>query len=178
MFHQIKQILRIENVIEFYHEEPRHKKYICPFHKEENPSMAINKSKQIFKCFTCEVGGDLITFTAKLFGLSNLDACKKLNDDFRLNLIGDKLTREQIINNKRIQIKINKRKQKLEEAESSYIYWMEKFSKFDNMTLDLRPDKFNELSLFFIALLEIREFCWDKFKESEAVLWKLKNLQK
>ena len=90
MFQQIKNMLKIEDVVEFYHEAPRHKKYICPFHQDKHPSMAINKNKQIFKCFVCEVGGDLITFTAKLFGLSNLDACKKLNDDFKLNLNMDK----------------------------------------------------------------------------------------
>ncbi len=90
MFQEIKQLLKIEDVVEFYHEAPRRKKYICPFHNDKIPSMAVNHNKQIFKCFVCEVGGDLITFVAKLFGLSNLDACKKLNDDFRLNLNMDK----------------------------------------------------------------------------------------
>jgi len=90
MFQEIKQRLKIEDVIEFYHEKPHHKKYICPFHNDKIPSLSVNYNRQIFKCFVCEVGGDLITFTAKLFNLSNLDACKKLNDDFRLNLSIDK----------------------------------------------------------------------------------------
>ena len=175
MFQQIKHMLKIEDVVEFYHEAPRHKKYICPFHNDKIPSMAINKNKQIFKCFVCEVCGDLITFTAKLFGLSNLDACKKLNDDFRLNLMEDRLTRKQKINSKRMQIKIDEKKRKLQETENKYMYWMEQFAEFDKMTLRLKPDRFNELSLFFISLLEIREFCWGRFKESEVELWKLKN---
>lgn len=90
MFQQIKKLLKIEDVIEFYHEAPRHKKYICPFHDDRHPSLSIHSENQIFKCFVCETKGDLITFTAKLFGLSNIDACKKLNDDFRLNLNMDK----------------------------------------------------------------------------------------
>ena len=178
MFQQIKQMLKIEDVVEFYHEAPKHKKYICPFHGDKNPSMAINRNKQIFKCFTCEVGGDLITFTAKLFGLSNLDACKKLNDDFRLNLMGDNLTREQKINNKRIQIRIDKRKQDLEEAIENYMYWVEKFANFDRMCMDNIPKRNEEPSEFLMVCLEMKEMCWGKFKESEGKLWKLKNSQK
>lgn len=177
MFQQIKQLLKIEDVVEFYHEAPRHKKYICPFHQDKNPSLSIDRNKQIFKCFVCEIGGDLITFTAKLFGLSNLDACKKLNDDFRLNLISDKLSRKQQINNKRIQIKIDKRKKELEEAEIDYIYWIEQFATFDRLCLHNRPRKYDEV-YFFTTLIEFKEYCWDKIKESEVQLWKLKNSQK
>jgi hypothetical protein len=34
----------------------------------------------------CGAGGDAITFTAKLFGLKNYDACKKLVADFGLHI--------------------------------------------------------------------------------------------
>ena len=178
MFQQIKQMLKIEDVVEFYHEAPRRNKYICPFHQDKHPSMSVSKNKQIFKCFVCEAGGDLITFTAKLFGLSNLDACKKLNDDFRLNLMGHKLTRKQKINNKRIQISIDKRKQELAEATENYMYWVEKFANFDRMCMDNMPKINEEPSEFLMVCLEMKEMCWDKFKESEVALWKLENLPK
>ena len=29
---------------------------LCPFHDDHNPSMSINATKQIYKCFVCEIG--------------------------------------------------------------------------------------------------------------------------
>ena len=58
--------------------------FICPFHNDHKPSASIKKD--YFNCFVCGAGGDLITFTAKLHGLSNINACKKLVSDFGLNI--------------------------------------------------------------------------------------------
>ena len=35
---------------------------MCPFHNDHRPSMYVSPSKQIFKCFACGVGGDVIKF--------------------------------------------------------------------------------------------------------------------
>ena len=35
---------------------------ICPFHDDHSPSLHVSKDKQIFKCFTCGVGGNAISF--------------------------------------------------------------------------------------------------------------------
>lgn len=35
---------------------------LCPFHSDKNPSLKVNESKQIFKCFSCGVGGNAIKF--------------------------------------------------------------------------------------------------------------------
>ncbi len=34
----------------------------CPFHNERTPSFVVNSDKQIFHCFGCGVGGNVITF--------------------------------------------------------------------------------------------------------------------
>ena len=51
----------------------------CPFHNDRNPSMKLDKR---FHCFGCQADGDVIDFTAQLFGIGTMDAAKKLADDF------------------------------------------------------------------------------------------------
>ncbi|MBN2064396.1 MAG: DNA primase, partial [Sedimentisphaerales bacterium] len=35
---------------------------LCPFHNDRRPSMYVSPSKQLFKCFSCGAGGDVIKF--------------------------------------------------------------------------------------------------------------------
>ena len=85
IFDEVKQQLNIRQVVEFYgFNVNRAGQFICPFHNDHKPSASIKKD--YFNCFVCGAGGDLITFTAKLHGISNYDACKKLVSDFGLNI--------------------------------------------------------------------------------------------
>jgi len=45
---------------------------LCPFHAETRPSFNVSVEKQVFYCFGCKVGGDVITFvmTFKRFSYS------------------------------------------------------------------------------------------------------------
>jgi len=39
---------------------------LCPFHQEKTPSFSVNRDKQIFYCFGCGEGGNVITFLMKI----------------------------------------------------------------------------------------------------------------
>ena len=85
IFAEVKQRLNIRQVVEFYgYKVNRNGQFICAFHNDHKPSASIKND--YFNCFVCGAGGDLITFTAKLHGLSNINACKKLVNDFGLNI--------------------------------------------------------------------------------------------
>ena len=85
IFEEVKRQLNIRQVVEFYgFKVNRANQFICPFHNDHKPSASIKND--YFNCFVCGAGGDLITFTAKLHGLSNINACKKLVSDFGLNI--------------------------------------------------------------------------------------------
>ena len=91
IFDEVKQRLTIRQVVEYYgYKVNRAGQFICPFHNDHKPSASIKND--YFNCFVCGAGGDLITFTAKLHGLSNYEACKKLIDDFGLNILTEKQT--------------------------------------------------------------------------------------
>lgn len=44
---------------------------VCPFHDDTNPSLSIDSKKQIFKCFVCNTGGNVLRFV-RLYNKWNL----------------------------------------------------------------------------------------------------------
>lgn len=51
---------------------------VCPFHEDHRPSMYVSEVKQIFKCFACGAGGDVITFIRKRENLDFTAALERL----------------------------------------------------------------------------------------------------
>ena len=48
----------------------RNFKALCPFHQEKTPSFIVNPEKQIFHCFGCGEGGNVIRFLMKMDNIS------------------------------------------------------------------------------------------------------------
>ena len=51
---------------------------LCPFHKEKSPSFSVSPDKQIFHCFGCGIGGDIITFICKIENVNYKEAIEIL----------------------------------------------------------------------------------------------------
>ncbi len=76
----IKQKLNIVDVVSKYIQLQKAGAYFkapCPFHNEKTPSFMVNPSLQIYKCFGCGKGGDVIKFIQEYEKLDFIDALKK-----------------------------------------------------------------------------------------------------
>lgn len=56
---------------------------LCPFHKEKTPSFSVSPDKQIFHCFGCGVGGDVLNFICKIENVNYREAIQILAEKAR-----------------------------------------------------------------------------------------------
>ncbi len=89
---EAKEIIKgnpISSIISFY--IPINKKggnfeAICPFHGDSHPSLKINDSKGIYKCFACGAAGDSIEFVKNKLHLEYVDAIKDIAGHLGLSI--------------------------------------------------------------------------------------------
>ena len=55
---------------------------LCPFHDDSTPSMHVHTGKQIFKCFACNEGGDVIAFISKIKSCTFAEAVNLLRQEW------------------------------------------------------------------------------------------------
>ncbi len=66
----------------------------CPFHNEKTPSFTVNPQRQIFKCFGCGAGGNVLRFVMNYENLDFLSAAKKLAQRANIPIEQTELTAE------------------------------------------------------------------------------------
>jgi len=59
----------------------RNHKGLCPFHDEKTPSFNVSPDKQIFHCFGCQTGGDVVGFLMQHENLTFPEAVRTLAHD-------------------------------------------------------------------------------------------------
>lgn len=92
-YDEILSSSNIINILEYYGLKVVKNKCICPFHSDTHPSMMVNTSKGIAKCFACGSGGNVISFIQKYEteinhnAISTVEAMQKAIDIQHLNIV-------------------------------------------------------------------------------------------
>ncbi|MCL1844223.1 MAG: DNA primase [Defluviitaleaceae bacterium] len=59
---------------------------LCPFHSEKTPSFSVSRDKQMFYCFGCGAGGNVISFVRRAENMDFIESLKLLADRVHFNL--------------------------------------------------------------------------------------------
>jgi DNA primase len=89
---EIEEANKIEHVVMEYLPNLRHIgnnwRAVCPFHDDKNPSFIVNSEKGIFKCFGCNVSGNVFNFIMLINNVSWIEAVKILAAKCGIHLNG------------------------------------------------------------------------------------------
>ncbi len=61
-------------------------KGLCPFHQEKSPSFTVDPAKQFFKCYGCNVGGNVIDFVMRRDRVEFIEALRTLAQQAGIDL--------------------------------------------------------------------------------------------
>ncbi|MBC8562544.1 DNA primase [Jutongia huaianensis] len=68
---------------------------LCPFHNEKTPSFYVNPARQMYKCFGCGVGGNVLTFVMEYENLTFPEAMEMLAEQAGIDLPKQEMTAQQ-----------------------------------------------------------------------------------
>lgn len=92
IFNIIKSRVSIVDVVNEYTTLKKAGTYLrsrCPFHHEKTGSFTVSPHKEIYYCFGCHSGGDVISFIAKIENCSPLEAARFLAERYNIELPKD-----------------------------------------------------------------------------------------
>lgn len=124
IFLEVKEHLTTRQVAEFYGLQVKRNGFACcPFHEEKHPSMKLDRN---YHCFGCGIGGDVIDYVSRMFGLSQYEAALKLIAEFHLPIQGKvKLDR------------LQKKQFREVKAEQAHLFRIkDRFKKWCNQTIE------------------------------------------
>ncbi len=78
---QVRQAVDIVDLVGSYvqlRRQGRNFVGLCPWHDDSRPSLQVNPERQSFKCWVCDVGGDVFSFLMKVEGLEFREALEML----------------------------------------------------------------------------------------------------
>lgn len=92
-FSKVNDAVKMRDVISMYTNKrtgARSGRIPCPLHGGKDNNFAYNDA--VYHCWTCGAKGNTISFVAEMFGLDRMDALRKIDHDFNLNVVGERYT--------------------------------------------------------------------------------------
>ena len=83
IFETVRENISVPDAAQLYGINSRNGNVRCIFHADNTPSMKLYDDH--FHCFGCGAHGDVTALTAQMFGLSKIDAARKLCSDFGMS---------------------------------------------------------------------------------------------
>lgn len=102
LFNELRSKINIVDVISHYLKlKKKGNNYLalCPFHTDNNPSLSVSEQKKIFKCFSCNVKGDVFKFVQMYKNISYIQAVKEVTEMMNIDNSQLKLIYKQTNNN-------------------------------------------------------------------------------
>lgn len=135
----IKDRLTMREVLLRYGYEPK-RRMPCPLHNGKDNNFEVKEKS--FMCYSQCGGGDVITFVQQLFSLTFLDALKKMDIDFGLNLYGEHSfedLRKSHYRQKQIQAERERKKREKEQADNEYWAVFDEWKRLDDNKRNYAP---------------------------------------
>ena len=91
---QVRQAIDIADLASDYlalRRQGRNYVALCPWHDDSRPSLQINPERQSFKCWVCDIGGDIFAFLMKMEGMEFREALEALAERAGIDLAPRKL---------------------------------------------------------------------------------------
>jgi DNA primase len=88
---QLKETINITDIVSEYvvlKKRGQNQMGLCPFHQDKTPSFSINEDKQLYHCFGCGAGGDVIKFLQTINTESFQEVVLGLSERYNIELKG------------------------------------------------------------------------------------------
>lgn len=175
---EVKNKADIIKIANFYNLNlNRSNKTLCPFHSENTPSFSISESKQIWKCFGCNKGGDVIKLVQELENINAYEAAKKINDILDIGIDFGKKTSKVEINRYKAKQDIIDRFRKWEYEAGAilcdYLNLLNKWREFADFGNNLFVESLQ--NMYYIEYL-IDEYFVNGTEFDRVELWENKNM--
>ena len=159
VFAEVRDRVNLADAFAHYGLYPNRSGFVrCPLHGEKTPSLRVFPDG--WKCFGCGVGGDAVKFVSLMDGIKPIDAARKLDAVYGLNLFPDKpLTDSE---RRRIKAAAEQRKRDellvadFERQYSEVMRFLADFCRIADRHGTFFSDWYYRADNFFFALLEAR----------------------
>lgn len=86
---RVRQAIDIVELVERYvrlRRQGRNYVGLCPWHDDTHPSLQVNPERQSFRCWVCDIGGDVFSFVMKIEGVEFREALEMLAEQAGISL--------------------------------------------------------------------------------------------